>query len=315
MSIDIGGSAFTPNLPAKNNSGAAVVLGDVVMYELNSAGDGLNIITPVVAAATPENLLAGTGVVVAPSGHSVLVGDFCMVARFGPAKVRVNGSGTAIGITDVLLPQNALHLAVTRAAQPDLVGGDGSIVTASALAGASSTAEVAFDRTIVIPANALQAGDIVRIRAQGIVVAQNGTPALTVRLRIGGNDIATSPAIAVSAADVFNIDSVVTIRTDGAAGTLVASSLGQGPDAPATITAWGDILASTGSFNTTAAVTVDATVQFGAGHASNTVRLDTLAVQVVRPNAAQIKSQVFAIALEASTSADAVIDAFLISGV
>jgi hypothetical protein len=304
--------AKTAASPAKNNSGSSVTNGDVVMFQLDGTDDGFDLISPVLLAAQPENLFMGVGAVEAPSGMSIGNTEFCMMRRSGPGKVRVNGSGTAIAIGDLLYPQQGLFLAVTKAAQPDVVGGDGSIVSASAVAGASSTAAVAFDRSLTIPANALQAGDVVRIRAQGLVVDQNGSDTATIRLRLGGSTLATSPAIDVADNDVFNIDSAVTIRTDGASGTLVASSLGQGPDAAGTdLAVWGDILAST-AVNTTAAITVDATVQFSGSHADNQVRLDTLVVEVMRPNRGQTSQQAFAVAQEATTSADAVINAYFL---
>lgn len=290
---------------AKNSTGSSITSGDVVMFQLDGTDDGLDLISPVLLNAQPENLLMGVGAVEAPSGMTIGAAEFCLMKRSGPGKVRVNGSGTAIAIGDLLYPQQGLFLAVTKAAQPDVVGGEGSILSSSAVIGAATTSEVAFDKSLTVPANALAAGDVVIVQVGGTVIDNNGSDELTVRVRIGGEIASASAGVNVADNDAFSATVACTVRTAGASGTFKSSTNGGVGTA-----VWSHIGGS--SLNTTTATAITASAQYNASHADNEVQLDTLSVRVMRPNREQISQQAFAVAQEASTSADAVINAYFL---
>lgn len=156
-------------------------------------------------------------------------------------------------------------------------------VTAAVAASAAvsnTVAETAFDKSHTIPANSLQPGDIIRVRAQAIATATNATDTLDLQLRLGTTDILATGAVDVATGDIGYIEADIVIRTIGAGGTMVAAgavALG----VPGTVTAKPKLLAST-ALDTTAATTVNVSATWSAANAGNSVRLDVLNVQILR---------------------------------
>lgn len=158
--------------------------------------------------------------------------------------------------------------------------------TAASAAVTNTTTETAFDKTYGIPANSLKAGDVVRIRAQGIITGVTGTPTLTVKLYLadGTNTTAiiSSAAVTVAANDIFVIDAQVIIRTSTT--YVVDGMLGLGTPNEATTVVEKmspEFLGST-AILTTAINTVSVKATWSAASASNTCRLDVLTVQLER---------------------------------
>jgi len=141
----------------------------------------------------------------------------------------------------------------------------------------NTTDETAFNRTFTIPADALRAGDQIRIRAVAFVVSVNGTPNLTTKLKLGATALLDTGAVAVLGNGVVLIETVVSIRTVGAAGTLVATGQWNAGVA-GTATTRAQILGST-AVDTTAAQLVSVTATWSAAHLSNVVRLEVLSVE------------------------------------
>jgi predicted RecA/RadA family phage recombinase len=158
----------------------------------------------------------------------------------------------------------------------------GSLLGAQLVASAAVTntiTETAFDKTVVIPAAYLADGAVLRIRAQAIATATNSTDTLALRLRIAGTSVVLTTALDVANNDIGVIDALVTIRTDGAGGTMVASG-SWNTGVPGTATARAFALAST-AIDTTAAITVDVTATWSVANAGNSCRLDQLVVERV----------------------------------
>jgi predicted RecA/RadA family phage recombinase len=154
-----------------------------------------------------------------------------------------------------------------------------SAVAASA-AVSNTTVETAFDKSVSIPANTLKAGDVIRVRAQGIATLTNSTDTLDVALRLGTTDVVVTGAVDVANNDLFFLDVDITIRTIGAGGTMVAAghtALG----AAGTVTAKPKLLAST-ALDTTAAISVNVSATWSVASAGNSVRLDILNVELIR---------------------------------
>jgi predicted RecA/RadA family phage recombinase len=147
---------------------------------------------------------------------------------------------------------------------------------AASTAVTNTTSETAFDQSYTFVANALKAGQRINIRAQVIATATNSTDTLTVKLKIGSTVIVATAAVDVANSDIAYIDADVTIRTDGASGTIVAAGH-QALGTPGTVTAKPFNLAST-AIDTTATQAITVTATWSVASASNSCRLDQLII-------------------------------------
>lgn len=153
-----------------------------------------------------------------------------------------------------------------------------SIAASTALT--NSTVETTLD-SVVIAANVLKAGDVLHIVAQGTATATTSSDTILGKVKIGSTILAATITPDATNADVWMMDVWVTIRTDGASGTLVATAMcTNGIVASATMTPY--ILAST-AVDTTAALTVAHTGTWSAQSSSDSCRGDTFIVQIHRP--------------------------------
>lgn len=156
--------------------------------------------------------------------------------------------------------------------------------TAASTAHSNSTDEALFDTQYSVPANTLKAGTLIRIKYQGIATSTNGTDTLTVKLYIGGlagTALLTGTATDVANNNIFAGEFTLAIRTAGASGTMVG--YGTHTDVPAASGtashAVTEILAST-TIDTTAAQVIGVGVDWSAASASNSCRLDLLAIEI-----------------------------------
>lgn len=169
-------------------------------------------------------------------------------------------------------------------------GGDGTLVkaasayladtTAASSLITNTTAETTFSNgTVTIPKNSLTAGDVIRIRAQGIAPATNSTDTLNIKLKVGTTVIAQTGALDVANNDIFLIDANIVIRTVGATGTLVAyGTVSIGTPGTATVKTFN--LAST-TIDTTVDQTLTVTATWSVANAGDTVQMDSLLVEKV----------------------------------
>lgn len=140
---------------------------------------------------------------------------------------------------------------------------------------ASTAAETAFDSSYDIPANTLIVGTLVRVRAMG-TFSTTGTPTLQLRIKLDSTTyIDTMPVTTPSGAsdEGWVIDGTFVVHTTGATGTVEAQGVAQFADAvvdaPRTAAVTTD---------TTQALTVTVTAQWGTSSASNTITLRELAI-------------------------------------
>ena len=184
-----------------------------------------------------------------------------------------------------------------NAAEGKLLGSDGAghfkvmatgnlyETTAASADVTNTTTETKFSTgSFTLPANMLQPGDIVRIRAQGIATATNATDTLTAKLYLGGLTgtlLVSTGALDVANNDEFLIDALVEIRTNGATGTFIAN----GTDTigtPGTSTVKAFLVGST-AIDTTATQEVAVSATWSAASAGDSCRLDYMTVDIVRP--------------------------------
>lgn len=151
---------------------------------------------------------------------------------------------------------------------------------AASSAHTNTTTDANLD-SFTIPADALKAGDVIEIEAQGIATATNANDTLTVILTVGGVTIASTGAVDVADNDIWHFKATVQVRTHGASGTIVGcGTVALGVEA--TVTAKPFKKAST-SFDTTAACVVAINADWSAASASDSCRNDVLVVKVLRP--------------------------------
>lgn len=96
---------------------------------------------------------------------------------------------------------------------------------------ASSTAVTATGPTVfsngskTINGGALKAGDILRLKAAGIVTTATGAETTTVRILVGTEVVATTGAVDVASGDVFRLEVDVVVREVGSSGKLLSHGL------------------------------------------------------------------------------------------
>lgn len=155
--------------------------------------------------------------------------------------------------------------------------------TAASTALTASSTETLFDTSYSIPADTLVAGQLIKIKYQGICTATNGTDTFAAVLRIGGvagTALYTHTATDVANNNIFLGEYNLIVRTVGASGTMVGFGWGKNvAAAEGTITFRDDFLAST-TIDTTAAQVVGVTGQFSSTNAGNSARLDFISVEI-----------------------------------
>lgn len=147
----------------------------------------------------------------------------------------------------------------------------------------NTTTETAFDTSYTFPKNSLAAGQVIKIKWQGIATSTNSTDTLAIKVYIGGITgtlLFTHAATDVANNNVFMGEYELIVRTVGASGTVVGFGTGKSvPAAEGTATYKDDILAST-TIDTTAVQQVAVSATWSVASASNSVRLDFLTVEV-----------------------------------
>lgn len=154
---------------------------------------------------------------------------------------------------------------------------------AASTAISNSVTETLFSTQYSIPKNTLAAGQLIRIRYQGIATATNSTDTLAIKLYIGGLSgtvLLSHAATDVADNNVFSGEYELIVRTIGASGTVVGCGTAKSvPAAEGTATYKDDILAST-TINTTAAQVIGVSATWSVASASNSVRLDFLRIEM-----------------------------------
>lgn len=149
-------------------------------------------------------------------------------------------------------------------------------VADSAAGGAGSAAEFDFDKSFAFQAADLKAGDILKIRAQGVTPNTHTTDTFLAKLFIGTEEIAATATLDVADGDLFTIDAEVIVREGGATGKLEAAGFTCiGPAASATAKAFSKAEAAE---DLSGAITVKVTGKFSVADAGNNAVLRHLSV-------------------------------------
>lgn len=224
-----------------------------------------------------------------------------MLTAEGTHKITLNYAG-AVGDKVYVAAAGKFASSGGGAAQFQLIAagsGDGSVVEAfpifesgSSLIGASVAAATvltslaaptSFDQTVSIPANSLEAGDVLDIFAQVDTTAANSTDTFIYKILIGTTAVAVTATIDAVTGDTCILHARVQVRDAGAVGHIVAGALsynGTGSSAAgAADIPSGSSLGST-AIDTTAAQTVAVQATHSVNNAGNQSTLQML--QVIR---------------------------------
>jgi predicted RecA/RadA family phage recombinase len=213
-----------------------------------------------------------------PSGVALTVGQ---KAYWDATNQRVAGDsavGRLVGrvVKDAAATDTTVRVFLEMQATADLLY---SAEAASAVI-TNTVTETAFDKSVTIPANTLQVGDVLRVRAQGICPSTNSTDTLNVRLKVGTVTLVATGAVDVANNDLFHLEADLVVRAIGANGSIVASGL-QALGTEGTVTTKPAKLAAS-ALDTTAAQTVAITATWSVANAGNQVRLDLFDVELLR---------------------------------
>lgn len=152
-----------------------------------------------------------------------------------------------------------------------------SVAASTAITGATET-ETNFSTTVTIPANAMQAGTVLHIKAQGTYTATTGTETNDLLLKLGTTTLVTKATVDPANGQFFSFDFLVTIRTAGGSGTMVGHGLSMGAGGNGSGTTVADFLASTSIDTTTAQVVAVAIDRQASATDGDSARLDQLTV-------------------------------------
>lgn len=151
--------------------------------------------------------------------------------------------------------------------------------TADATVGNTTTETTLFGSgsgSLTLSANYLTTGKTVAVRMWGYITT-NVTPTFRLRLKLGSTVIADSVAVATpnigATARPFIVDAIITCRTTGATGTVMAQVeyLIGGTASSLTVATEGSETNAAVTIDTTATQAVDLMATWGAANAQNTV--------------------------------------------
>lgn len=215
----------------------------------------------------------------------------------GYVRARVKASVTK-GIT-LLVPQPNQDYLV-----PFLASGlfSESVAAGTALSNTVSTEQsyAGAGNSVVIPANSLKVGDVIRGQLQIVVSAAASTDTHTVKVKIGSNIVAVTGVPDSVTGDVVVIHYTIVVRTIGASGTAISFSLSfqgtTGSAAGAADIPTGSALASF-TLDTTAATTIQVTSTWSATTATCTSNIEAHNVYIDRLDTS-LGNRPFAVAME-----------------
>lgn len=136
--------------------------------------------------------------------------------------------------------------------------------------------------TLGIPANMLTVGKMIRIEMWGSI-ANTGTPTLQTKIKIGGTTVLDSTAwtmTSITGTQIWKIEAIGTCRSVGAGGTVqwIGNFMCNRTTALIhSISMAGSVVTT----DTTAANTIDATVQWGTAAAANAIVCNSVKIEIL----------------------------------
>lgn len=140
----------------------------------------------------------------------------------------------------------------------------------------NTTDEAAFDKSKTIDGASLRVGDVLEVVAQANVLDNNSTDTLTLRLKVGSEEIIATAAVDVADGDIGYIHAFIAVRALGASGAIAACGV-QGLGVPGTVTAK-PFFKSEAAEDLSGDVAITVTADWSVAHADNEVFLENLIV-------------------------------------
>lgn len=137
--------------------------------------------------------------------------------------------------------------------------------------------------SLTLPLNALTTGKRVRWTLLG-VITDTGTPTLNLRIKVGGNTIASTGAVALTGTvvnRVFRLEFDMVCRTIGSTGTVIGQGSFWYDNSTNAGTTEGIAMTSTATVNTTTQLTLDATAEWGTADPADTLTVTNAMVEVL----------------------------------
>lgn len=279
----VGGAAASPQFQVLNPNGSNR---NVLLPALLGSNNGLWYV--IRNSGTSGNLVVKSSDGVTTYA-TLAPGDWCWMLSSGGASPSWYVAFSTTTLTTLSL-SGALSAAATtltgRLTTTDgVASGDARVVGGNVYTKTSGTqvANTTTETTIgtyTLPANTLKAGTQIRVRGALRVAGVNGTPTITLRLKLGSTTYITSAALNVIADDVVGFDTVITGRaTPAASAAVVAEGMVSATQSgtPATV----QKVVAPANYATNGALAVAATIQWSAAHASNDLTCDSFSVDVV----------------------------------
>jgi Pectate lyase superfamily protein len=293
-----GGSATSNFALHPTTVGRFTITGCTFLNQLNTASSVIMTTTNGLPVAFTGNTITSNG------GSSVGLAIYPgAVGNAAPVVIGNSITGNAANL-DIFTDANS-NLAVVRdnytpdgvtfGAWPQNLNWSGA-TTSDSTAVANTTAETAFDKSVTIPAYAVQsAGTIIRIHAHGLWSSTASSPVITLRVYIGGasGKVVNVGVYTVAPATHSNLqwenDPELVVRATGASGTARTASNWRAFGADTT---FGQQLLISGAGTVGTLTPIDwtttqqivATVTWGTADPSNSAMLDALSVEVIKPS-------------------------------
>lgn len=170
------------------------------------------------------------------------------------------------------------------------IGGLAYNAVADSTAITSTATETVFDSSYAIPANTLKAGTLVKVRWAGLVTAANGTDTGIFKLYLATNTTAgsvagtaftTTSTTDMTANDIVEGEAVITVRTAGSSGTLVACAHHTKVEAATNVATRVSVVTNSTAVNTQTAQTLCVSCTFNSTNSGNSAKLMIMAVEVI----------------------------------
>lgn len=173
------------------------------------------------------------------------------------------------------------------AAWEDASGGSGDVTLLFSQIADATVANTTTETTLVGPgrgnsqlaAGVLKVGSTVRVKLSGYL-SDTGNPTMDIKVKVGGSEVCSTGAqnldTSVSEAD-FHAEVLITCRSTGASGTVVASGLFEHDNG----TSFGLTKTSATAVDTTGALDLDVTATWGAADAANTITAQICTIELI----------------------------------
>jgi len=137
--------------------------------------------------------------------------------------------------------------------------------------------------TITLPANFFNAGKSIRFRLRGHI-SNTGTPNIEVKAKLGSTELITTTAKSTASGlsnNYFVVEVVISCRTTGASGTIVAAGSLDYDSGSNKSESFGMVKTTTTTINTTTSQALDCTLTWGTANVLNTITTQVGVVETI----------------------------------